>query len=117
LGVPQEMHAARQEWREHDDPLADFLEDCCEIERENWVPSARLSSAYLWWCKREHEKWPLGRDAFLDRIHLKGFESSRSRRNSNNKQFRSIEGLQLKDEVESALSAAENSGGYQGRMD
>lgn len=117
LGVPQEMNAARQEWREHDDPLADFLEDCCDLpaadanheERgRHWVPSAKLSSAYAWWCKREHEKWPLGRDAFLDRIHMKGFESSRGRRNSLGKQVRTIEGLKLKDEVDNALDVVEN---------
>jgi putative DNA primase/helicase len=32
LGDPPEVASAGAEWREHDDPLKEFLEDCCEID-------------------------------------------------------------------------------------
>lgn len=99
LGEPPEVGDATGAWRDHDDPLKDFLEDCCEVEGEAWVLSSRLAAAYAWWCKEEHEKWPLGRTAFLERIHAKGFVSSRSRRSSEGKQMRTIEGLRVKEDV------------------
>jgi phage/plasmid-associated DNA primase len=86
-------------WREHDDPLKEFFEDCCEISPELWVRSAELSAAYVWWCKREHERWPLGRVAFGERVTARGFKHSRSRKTAEGKQVRTIEGVTVKDDI------------------
>ena len=99
LGNPPEISEANAEWREHDDPLKEFLEDCCEVEEGAWCRSAELSEAYAWWSKREHERFPLGREAFGERIRSKGFTSSRGRRSSDGKQMRTIEGLRVRVEI------------------
>lgn len=44
LGDPPEVSEANQEWREHDDPLKDFLEDCCKLDPEGYVKSRAISS-------------------------------------------------------------------------
>lgn len=108
LMEPAEVLHANEEWREHDDPLKDFMEDCCEtfdldrssrLEEEYFVRSADLSECYMWWCKREHERFPLGRQAFRERVLAKGYSESRSRRDAADKQLRSMEGLRIKNEV------------------
>lgn len=105
LGDPPEISQANQAWREHDDPLKDFLEDCCEITAEGWVRSSELSAAYAWWCKQNRERFPLGREAFGERIRAKGFMSSRSRRSSDEKQMRTVEGLKVRDEITRSMAS------------
>jgi P4 family phage/plasmid primase-like protien len=105
LGEPPEISQANVEWREHDDPLKEFLEDCCEVEDEAWCRSAELSDVYAWWCKREHERYPLGREAFGERIRAKGFQASRSRRSADGKQMRTYEGVRVREEVSRQMSA------------
>lgn len=108
LGEPPEISQANQAWREHDDPLKEFLEDCCDLPPADampeevalfWTRSADLSAVYAWWCKENRERFPLGREHFGERIQAKGFRSSRSRRSADGKQLRSIEGLRVKDDV------------------
>lgn len=118
LGEPPEINQAGMEWREHDDPLKDFLEDCCEVRLEDndegerhWVRSADLSQAYAWWCKQHSERFPLNREAFSDRIKAKGFKQSRSRRNSDGMQMRTTEGVRIRDDV--AKKIASSGGGDQ----
>lgn len=105
LGEPPEVAAANVEWREHDDPLKEFLDDCCEVDKEAWCRSAELSDVYAWWCKRQHERYPLGREAFNDRIRAKGFEDSRTRRDSSKKQMRTKEGLRIRSEIYTQMAA------------
>jgi len=99
LGEPPEIREANTSWREHDDPLKEFIEDCCETGPELWVRSADLSATYVWWCKREHERWPLGRVAFGERITARGFKHSRWRKTANGKQIRAVEGVMVKNEI------------------
>lgn len=105
LGDPPEISAANQEWREHDDPLREFLEDACQEDKEAWVPSARLFAVYQWWAKQHGERWPLGREYFKERLESKGFEYTR-RRDSLGKQFRCWVGVRLLDAVEAEMEAA-----------
>lgn len=115
LGDPPELAESNKAWREHDDPLKEFLEDCCVVglqacldaSVDAWVRSSELTAAYVWWCKKEHERFPLGREAFSERIRSKGFASSRSRRTPSGKQLRTVEGLALKDDVANAITAVE----------
>jgi putative DNA primase/helicase len=112
LGEPPEIGQAGTEWREHDDPLKDFLEDSCETKMEDdaegeryWVRSAELSQAYAWWCKQHSERFPLNREAFRDRIKAKGFKQSRSRRNTEGMQMRTTEGLRIRDDVAKKMAS------------
>lgn len=105
LGEPPEVGQMNQEWRESDDPLKEFLEDCCEVEEGAWVRSSELSHAYAWWAKENREKFPLGREAFGERLRSKGFRDSRSRRDSSQKQMRTVEGLRVREEVTRAMTS------------
>lgn len=111
LGEPPEISQANINWREHDDPLKDFLEDCCEINMETkcqpdglYVRASELSAAYEWWCKRSREKWGVGREQFGERLRSKGFEANRSRRvGEKQKQTRTWEGLCVKADILNAM--------------
>lgn len=101
LGEPPEVLQASLEWREHDDPLKDFLEDCCEVGEGLFVPSRDLTTAYEFWAKREGVKATLGRENFGERLRSKGFTQGRKRMKNrdgsddDSKQFRAWIGLQL----------------------
>lgn len=114
LGSPPEVSSAGVEWREHDDPLKEFLEDCCETPEEDgqemFVPVSELASGYDWWAKQNRERFPLGREAFTERMESKGFKRSRSRRvGLENKQARTWEGIQLKPEVQLSVRKSKGS--------
>lgn len=99
LGDPPEITQANISWREHDDPLAEFFHDCCQTEVQAWVRCAELSDTYSWWCKANHERFPLSRENFGDRIQARGFRQLRSRRSADNKQMRTWEGLRVREDV------------------
>jgi P4 family phage/plasmid primase-like protien len=115
LGEPPEIGEANNSWREHDDPLKEFFEDCCEISPEQWVRSAELSAAYAWWSKRERERYPLGRIAFGERVAARGFKHLRSRKNADGKQMRTIEGVTVKDEIIRQMRA--DGGGFRNTVE
>jgi P4 family phage/plasmid primase-like protien len=95
---PPEVREAGQEWREHDDPLKDFIEDCCHVDSGAFVKATDLTAAYERWAKQTRERFPLGREGLAERLHAKGFEQSRSRR-IDGKQARTWEGIELLLEV------------------
>jgi len=99
LGDPPEIKQANAAWREHDDPLADFFPDCCEVEAVAWVRRSELSDTYAWWCKVNHERHPLSRQTFMERMEARGFRKSRSRRSAEDKQMRTWEGLRVREEI------------------
>jgi len=103
LGDVAEIKKANTEWRENDDPLREFIEDCCDVGNGQWVRSAELAAAYAWWAKQHGERFPLGREPFQERIKALGFRYSRSRE-VDGKQIRSWEGIGLKPETVSDTS-------------
>jgi putative DNA primase/helicase len=107
LGSAPEIADAGAEWRDADDPLGDFIEDCCEEGAERWIQVGQLSHAYAWWCQENRETRPLGRVAFVERMKSKGFLYNRSRRDANQVQMRTWDGIGLRDglDVEMASSA------------
>lgn len=105
LGHPPEIGQATEEWREHDDPLKEFIEDSCDLGVEAWVRTAELTAAYAWWCKKNNEKYPLGRERFHERLMSKGLRKSRSRRDSDRAQLRTWEGIQVNAEVSKQMLA------------
>jgi putative DNA primase/helicase len=110
LGEPPEVKSAGREWREHDDPLKEFLDDYCEVDLEMahapdptdrlFVPAADLTEAYLFWAKQANEKFPLTKETLRERLESKGFWVYRSRRiGPDKKQTRTWEGLKLRNDV------------------
>jgi phage/plasmid-associated DNA primase len=104
LGEPPEVVQANLDWREHDDPLKEFLDDCCVIGEGLFVPSRDLAMAYEWWAKQARERFPLGREGFGEKLRAKGFIADRRREKSvdgsdKSKQFRTWEGLELTNDV------------------
>lgn len=111
LDEPEEVAAGTRAWKEHDDPLREFVEDCCEIEdAEGWEQCSRVSAAYAWWCKKNSERYPVGRVQFFERMRGKGFRESRSRRDGDGRQLRTWEGFRLKADVWELVSAEPNTG-------
>lgn len=106
LGHPPEIADAGTEWRDSDDPLGDFIDDCCECGAERWIRVAEIGKAYSWWCQENRESRPLGRVAFIERMKSKGFEHSRSRRDANGVQLTTWEGIGLRDGLEAEMAAS-----------
>lgn len=105
LGDPPEIAEASQEWREHDDPLKGFLEDCCDVADALWDRSKLVSDAYTWWCREERIRFPLGGKKFHELLLSKGFRTNRSRRDADGLQLRTLEGLEVKSEVRKKAAA------------
>lgn len=111
LGEPPEVTGAGETWRESDDPLKEFLEDCCATDG-GFVVASDLAAAYEWWCKQNRERYPIGREAFAERLESKGFTRNRSRRvGPDEKQARTWEGLELKSELVTTIRRAGMRGG------
>jgi putative DNA primase/helicase len=77
LGKPPEVVEAQQDWREHDDPVREFLADWCDLGEGLYCPVADLMSAYLLWAKEYGEKFPLARRAFNESLVGKGIKQDR----------------------------------------
>jgi len=105
LGEPPEVSQAGGAWREHDDPLREFLDDYCTVEEGLFVPVADLISGYLLWAKENGERFPLARRAFNEALVAKGFKQDRKRLKIANEPdakkegMRAWFGLELKIEV------------------
>jgi len=110
LEEPEEVMSEVRAWQESDDPLREFLDDCCEISKDpdTFVRQSQMSAAYMWWCKQNSERFPIGRSSFRERMLNKGFEESRGRRDHENHQLRTWEGIELKDEVLTEVLAFES---------
>jgi putative DNA primase/helicase len=107
LGDPPEVSQANLDWREHDDPLKEFIEDCCQTGEGLFVRASDLAAGYEWWAKQARERYPLGRESFNERLLSKGFKQSRGRRDKeaaggDGKQFRAWEGIELLSHVVTA---------------
>jgi len=70
--APAEVDASTEEYRESSDRLKDFIEDSCRLNPYAWVSSSSLSQAYTAWCSKNGERFPLGQNAFVEQIKLKG---------------------------------------------
>jgi putative DNA primase/helicase len=65
--VPGQVTEATEEYRRESDVLAEFLEDCCDVQRgaaDLFEPTSALFEAYLEHCERMKNKHPLGKTEF-----------------------------------------------------
>lgn len=79
-----------------EDHVSDFLDEQCVSGERYFIRSARLWAAYEDWCERKGIL-PIGRTSFLNAVRSGGFNPSRSRRDGDEKQMRTIEGIALKE--------------------
>jgi putative DNA primase/helicase len=76
LKAPQSVLAASEEYREQNDPLKEFLEDCCEIGPSQVVAVSRLRETYIQWAD-ENGYQPLSHKSFNGRMATRGFKQER----------------------------------------
>lgn len=104
LGDPPEVAEAGAEWREADDPLRGFFDECCEVDVTDpdyhYVRCADFTKAYQAYCKDNNEQ-QLKSSRLTQRLELKGgIKLNRSRRiSANGKQARCWDGIRLKEDV------------------
>jgi putative DNA primase/helicase len=76
LGVPEEVKAATDSYREEMDILGEFLKDRCRLSPEARVSSKDVYDAYSTWCQDNGQE-PLGQRAFVSALKEKGFKQCR----------------------------------------
>lgn len=77
LKPPNEVQAATNEYRTDMDAVAQFIDDCCELESEGETASAKLYTCYIAWCQANGEK-QLKKNAFGSQLKHKGLTSTKS---------------------------------------
>jgi putative DNA primase/helicase len=78
LQHPEEVKAATLEYRQEQDPLEDFLAECCVQGDQLTVTNPTLWAAYECWCKQNGEAHPLGRKTFTEKMEQRGFQRGNS---------------------------------------
>ena len=91
ISIPPRVQRAIDEYREHNNWLEHFLEECCEIELSYVTKSGEVYDEYRAFCSRTGEYIRSGAD-FYGAIEAAGFERYR------NKKGKFIKGLRLKTE-------------------
>lgn len=76
LGLPAVVTAASQAYREENDPIGEFLDECCEIAPDATVTAGELWSEYLQWAAENLER-PLDRKVLSARLEARGFRKQR----------------------------------------
>ncbi|NSW83145.1 MAG: DNA primase [Syntrophothermus sp.] len=76
LGMPEEVKTATEGYRAEMDILADFLADCCIIDKKAKTKAADLYQAYCKWCEENGEQ-AIAKRTFGIRLKERGFESRR----------------------------------------
>jgi len=56
LAVPDAVRDYTAEYRLENDPLRDWLADCCQLDPGEWTPSRTLRDSYETWCSENGEK-------------------------------------------------------------
>lgn len=80
LGVPHEVAAATNNYREDMDILADFLKENCLIAPGFSAKANALYRAYTEWAENSGERRPLSQRAFSMSLAERGFEKERNNR-------------------------------------
>ncbi len=72
LGLPLEVRTAIATYREEMDTLADFLAECCTVEKHAMATARELYTRYTLWCEENGER-PERQKAFGMRLSERGF--------------------------------------------
>lgn len=65
---PAEIRQATEDYRAEEDPLAEFVSDCLELDDEGFLPSREARRLYQAWCAKERIQHPLGDRALGNRL-------------------------------------------------
>ena len=76
LGVPEEVKAATNSYREEMDILGEYLKDRCRLSLESKVFSKDLYESYSAWCLDNGQE-PVGQRSFVSALKEKGFKRCR----------------------------------------
>ena len=76
LGIPQEVFAATDEYKNEMDIISDFINECCIESPNSRVLFKDLYQVYKNWCD-ENGEYPLKKNAFSRRIGEKGYSQCR----------------------------------------
>ncbi len=72
LEVPETVTAATDAYRRDMDPLADWIEDNCELVPDHRTPVTVLQTDYQDWARDNGVKFTVGRKTFNDRLKAMG---------------------------------------------
>jgi len=89
----REVNEATAEYREAQDLLGGFFEECLQTVERELVPSEEVFKAYLSWAEEAGER-PLTRRALSHRIGKRGYRST-NRRGEGSRHHRCWAGLRL----------------------
>lgn len=70
--IAERVTVATANYREEQDRLADWINECCEVNPAHSVKFKDLFGSYKLWCEENHVKH-LGRDTFGSRLGTAGF--------------------------------------------
>jgi putative DNA primase/helicase len=73
LRPPEAIIAATDVYRQSQDILAEFFEDCCHLGAIEEVEAGDLFGAYEHWAERQRIKHPLSRRGFYAALEERGF--------------------------------------------
>lgn len=90
LGMPDEVKRATASYREEEDPLSDFVDECCATGPLMTASARELYRVYTRWAEDAGDR-PTGRKKFGERLAERGFRSGRD-----NKGQRIWEGISLR---------------------
>jgi putative DNA primase/helicase len=77
LGEPDEVKAATISYRQEEDAVAQFIEECCLLLPQAKVSSADLFTAYTGWCAANNET-PLSQKKLAGKLIEKGLKNTKS---------------------------------------
>jgi putative DNA primase/helicase len=78
LAIPQVVRDYTNEYRQENDPLRDWLADCCDLAADAWTPTRDLRDSYDAWCTSAGEK-PMHSKTFARHLKGKGLHEHRSK--------------------------------------
>ena len=77
LGLPAVVQAASQAYREENDHIGEFLDDCCLVAPDAFVSAAALWDSYLGWATNNQDR-PVDRKVLSARLEGKGYRKKRA---------------------------------------
>lgn len=102
LTEPSEVMQATCEYREEEDKLARFIDECCYCDPAVSVQLKDLHACYQLWCRANHES-ELPKNTFTTRLKEKGIEEKRTNRGQR------LIGITVKSDSNNVFSACQPS--------
>jgi putative DNA primase/helicase len=76
LKPPQRVLDYTEEYRQENDPLREWLADCCAVDPAGWTPTGVLRSSYEIWCAANGER-PVSGKKLGTLLEARGFRAER----------------------------------------